>query len=210
MRLLNRPLVALCLLAAGGLAAVACRGAGGEEPATGTESEAVPAPSSAGGTVAGVKVQLAGADERVRLRQLPDGSLRFLVERHDGAVEPLNPDQFARRVFDEEARRHWWLLVLNITSPLGLAWVGVGLGGQLLFTGRMLLQWVASERSRRSVVPAGFWWLSLVGASMLVVYFVWRKDAVGVLGQATGWIVYLRNLTLIYRGRREATPAGAA
>jgi len=152
--------------------------------------------------VEGVAVQLEGAEETVRLRRLADGSLRFLLERRDGTVEALTPEEFARRVYDEEVQRSWWLLFLNISSPLGLAWVAVGLGGQLLFTGRMLLQWFASEKSKRSVVPAGFWWMSLAGASMLIVYFVWRKDVVGVLGQATGWVIYLRNLWLIRRESR--------
>ncbi|HRC84950.1 MAG TPA: lipid-A-disaccharide synthase N-terminal domain-containing protein [Thermoanaerobaculia bacterium] len=82
---------------------------------------------------------------------------------------------------------------------MGLAWVGLGLAGQLLFTGRMLLQWLASERERRSVVPVGFWWLSVAGSTLLVAYFLWRKDLVGVLGQGAGWVIYLRNLWLIYR-----------
>jgi lipid-A-disaccharide synthase-like uncharacterized protein len=72
----------------------------------------------------------------------------------------------------------------------------------------MLLQWLVSERSRRSVVPVGFWWLSLLGASMLLVYFVWRRDIVGVVGQSTGWIIYGRNLWLIYRERHAASTAG--
>ena len=66
----------------------------------------------------------------------------------------------------------------------------------------MLVQWLASERNRRSVVPVGFWWMSLGGATLLLVYFVWRKDVVGVLGQATGWLIYVRNLSLIYRSPR--------
>jgi lipid-A-disaccharide synthase-like uncharacterized protein len=89
--------------------------------------------------------------------------------------------------------------VLNITGPAGIAWVAMGLLGQVLFTGRMILQWLTSERARRSVVPVGFWWMSLAGASMLLAYFVWRRDIVGVLGQSAGWMIYSRNLWLIYR-----------
>jgi len=83
----------------------------------------------------------------------------------------------------------------------------VGLSGQVLFTGRMLVQWVVSERSKRSVVPTAFWWMSLCGASMLVIYFIWRKDIVGVLGQCTGWTIYVRNLWLIYAGQRHTPTA---
>jgi lipid-A-disaccharide synthase-like uncharacterized protein len=72
----------------------------------------------------------------------------------------------------------------------------------------MLLQWLVSERTRRSVVPVGFWWLSLVGASMLLVYFIWRRDIVGVLGQCAGWVVYGRNLWLIHREHRAAAAPG--
>ncbi|NBC10815.1 MAG: hypothetical protein GVY24_03650 [Planctomycetes bacterium] len=86
-------------------------------------------------------------------------------------------------------------------------WVAVGLSGQVLFTGRMVVQWVVSERFKQSVVPTAFWWMSLCGASMLVIYFVWRKDIVGVLGQCTGWTIYVRNLWLIYAGRRRLPTA---
>ena len=85
----------------------------------------------------------------------------------------------------------------------------LGLLGQVLFTGRMLIQWLASERERRSVVPVAFWWMSLAGASMLLVYFLWRKDIIGVLGQSAGWVVYTRNLWLIYRHPEDAAPKPA-
>ena len=88
--------------------------------------------------------------------------------------------------------------LLNITSPIGIAWVALGLVGQVLFTLRMVFQWLVSERRKRSVVPVGFWWMSLGGASMLLVYFAWRRDIVGILGQSTGWLIYVRNLWLIY------------
>jgi len=147
---------------------------------------------------AAVKVQLSGADETVPLARGEDGSLLFLLHHHDGTVEALSPEAFARRVHDEQAHRGFWLRFLNITSPVGVAWVALGLLGQILFTGRMLFQWIASEKSRRSVVPTAFWWMSLAGATLLLAYFIWRKDVVGVLGQATGWLIYLRNLWLIH------------
>ena len=148
---------------------------------------------------ASIKVELKGVDTVVHLVETADGGVRFVLRGHDGTYRPLTPDEFARRVVEEQRKRHFWLRLLNITSPWGMAWVGLGLLGQLLFTGRMLYQWLASERTGRSVVPPAFWWMSLAGASMLLVYFVWRKDVVGVLGQATGWGIYLRNLWLIYR-----------
>ena len=80
-------------------------------------------------------------------------------------------------------------------------WLAVGLLGQLLFTSRFLVQWVASERRRQSVVPTAFWWLSLGGAALLLAYAIYRRDPVFILGQAFGFVVYTRNLVLI--GRRH-------
>ena len=97
--------------------------------------------------------------------------------------------------------------LLNITSPIGIAWVGLGLLGQGLFTGRMIVQWLVSEKNKRSVVPVAFWWMSLAGATMLVTYFAWRKDIVGILGQSIGWLIYSRNLWLIYRHKSPVIDA---
>lgn len=99
-------------------------------------------------------------------------------------------------------RRPFIYRILNITSDIGMVWVALGFLGQLLFTGRMLVQWLASEKARASVIPVMFWWMSLCGATMLLIYFIWRKDIVGILGQSTGWFIYFRNLQLIYRGSR--------
>lgn len=151
-----------------------------------------------GPPLASVKVKLKGVDVTVPVIQLDDGSHRFVFKNSDGTEEPLTPDQFAARVFDEQTHRPMWMRVLNITSMLGVAWVALGLLGQVLFTGRMIVQWLVSEKHRKSVVPNVFWWMSLGGASMLLAYFIWRKDIVGILGQATGWFIYVRNLYFIY------------
>jgi 4-amino-4-deoxy-L-arabinose transferase-like glycosyltransferase/lipid-A-disaccharide synthase-like uncharacterized protein len=149
---------------------------------------------------------------RMRIRPLPDGVRRVYLESDGsgghvyvmqligGGTERLRPAEFAARLERDNRNRSLLYKTLNITSPVGIAWVAMGLLGQLLFTGRMLLQWFTSERAKRSVVPVGFWWMSLAGASMLLVYFVWRRDIVGVLGQSTGWVIYIRNLWFIYRG----------
>jgi len=128
------------------------------------------------------------------------GEFVYEVVWRDGRREELSPSEFSDLLYSGQAGRPPAFAFLNITSPIGFAWVGLGLLGQALFAGRMLVQWLASERRRRSVVPVAFWWMSVGGATLLIVYFVWRKDAVGVLGQATGWLIYLRNLRLIYRG----------
>ena len=157
-----------------------------------------------------LKIVPAGV-EGVALAPTAAGGHVYLVEFRDGRRERLSPEAFAELLYRDWSGRNRFYAVLNITSPIGIAWVGLGFLGQLLFTGRMLVQWLASERSRRSVVPVAFWWMSLGGATMLLIYFVWRKDIVGVVGQATGWLIYLRNLRLIYRrGTVEAATRGAA
>jgi len=145
----------------------------------------------------------AGAD-RAMLTLDDAGEVRYRVWWADGGETWASPEVYASALYDQRSARPWSCAFLNITSPVGFAWVSLGLLGQVLFTGRMVVQWLASERNRQSVVPPVFWWMSLAGASMLVIYFIWRKDAVGVLGQATGWIIYARNLRLIYVPQRAA------
>ncbi|MFQ5566507.1 MAG: lipid-A-disaccharide synthase N-terminal domain-containing protein [Paracoccaceae bacterium] len=83
-----------------------------------------------------------------------------------------------------------------------LVWILVGLGGQVLFMMRFLVQWVVSERAKRSVIPVAFWWLSIGGAVILLAYAIWRADPVFILGQSMGFFIYARNLWLIYAERR--------
>jgi len=89
-------------------------------------------------------------------------------------------------------------------------WAAFGLVAQLAFTARFVVQWLASERAGRSVMPLAFWYLSLGGSTGLLVYAVVRADPIFILGQSLGSIIYLRNLTLIYRQRQpdQATPEG--
>lgn len=83
-------------------------------------------------------------------------------------------------------------------------WVIVGLAGQLMFSARFLIQWIMSERAKRSVMPIAFWYFSLAGGVILFAYAVYRRDPVFMLGQATGLIVYIRNLWLIHAAKRAA------
>ena len=150
------------------------------------------------------KVSLAGAKDNVKVARLKDGSFVYVVKRlGSGTDRLLTPDEFSRLYYGQETTRGWLSAVFNVTSPIGLVWVAIGLSGQLLFTGRMLVQWFTSEKSKRSVVPVSFWWMSLIGATMLLTYFLWRKDLVGVLGQGTGWLIYIRNLYLLYRWKEN-------
>jgi len=151
-----------------------------------------------------LKVELRGAKNNVKVVRLADGTVGFVVKRLGADSDRfLTPNEFANLVLQQRESSGLLNTLLNITSPVGIAWVTLGLGGQILFTGRMLVQWIVSERSKRSVVPVAFWWMSLIGSSMLLIYFIWRRDIVGILGQATGWFIYIRNLVLIYRPRRQ-------
>lgn len=78
-------------------------------------------------------------------------------------------------------------------------WVLIGLFGQFLFSMRFFVQWVASERKKQSVIPISFWYLSIAGSAVLLLYAIRREDPVFILGQAFGTFVYVRNLMLIYR-----------
>lgn len=73
-------------------------------------------------------------------------------------------------------------------------WLVVGLVGQLLFFFRFLVQWLASEKARQSVIPNSFWYLSLAGGSVLLMYAIHVGDPIFILGQSTGAFIYLRNL----------------
>lgn len=83
--------------------------------------------------------------------------------------------------------------------PAEHTWVGIGLAGQACFFSRFLVQWIASERKKRSVVPRAFWYLSISGGLILLSYSLWRRDPVFILGQSVGLFVYLRNLVLLRR-----------
>lgn len=89
------------------------------------------------------------------------------------------------------------------------AWLIVGFVGQALFASRFILQWLASERAQRSVVPTAFWYFSLAGSSVLLAYAIHRADPVFIVGQSTGLAIYLRNLHLIRR-RKMSVDTGDA
>ena len=78
-------------------------------------------------------------------------------------------------------------------------WLAVGFLGQAMFSGRFIVQWIASERKKASVIPVAFWWLSLAGGLALFAYAVHRGDPVFILGQVAGLVVYGRNLVLLRR-----------
>jgi lipid-A-disaccharide synthase-like uncharacterized protein len=84
-------------------------------------------------------------------------------------------------------------------------WLVVGFAGQALFTMRFIVQWISSERQRRSVIPTAFWYFSLAGGVTILAYALHRKDPVFIVGQAAGVFIYLRNLHLILRQQKAPT-----
>lgn len=84
-----------------------------------------------------------------------------------------------------------------------LAWIVVGFMGQALFSARFIVQWLASERVKRSIVPRAFWYFSLAGGATLLAYAIHKQDPVFIAGQGLGLLVYLRNLYLIRSGRQQ-------
>ena len=76
-------------------------------------------------------------------------------------------------------------------------WLITGFAGQFIFGARFLVQWIASEKKKKSHIPVIFWYLSLIGGIILLVYAIHIKDPVFIIGQGFGLIVYFRNLILI-------------
>lgn len=90
-------------------------------------------------------------------------------------------------------------------------WLLIGVGGQLLFAARFIVQWIASERAGRSVVPLAFWFFSIGGGLITLIYGIYKKEPVIILGQALSIFIYVRNLALIGREQKKPTrdvPAG--
>lgn len=100
----------------------------------------------------------------------------------------------------------WWAS----TSATEIAWLTVGLAAQLMFSMRFIVQWIASERARRSIVPETFWYFSLFGGAMLFAYAIYRLDPVFMLGQGMGLVIYSRNIYFIRSHRKSETQAAEA
>jgi lipid-A-disaccharide synthase-like uncharacterized protein len=78
-----------------------------------------------------------------------------------------------------------------------MVWILIGLAGQAMFSIRFIIQWLASEKAKKSIVPVSFWYFSIGGSVILLIYAIHRRDPVFILGQSTGSFIYLRNLYLI-------------
>jgi len=146
-----------------------------------------------------------GALEIVEAAGDRPASFRLLF-RDGSATEALSVDVLRgilpAGVFDRlmTAQDNPVFRVLNITGWGSLLWILIGFGGQAAFSGRFVVQWLVSEKQRRS---EAFWWMSLVGGVGLFTYFAWRQDIVGVLGQSSGLVIYARNIRLIHKRRKR-------
>jgi len=84
------------------------------------------------------------------------------------------------------------------------AWLIVGFAGQAMFSMRFLIQWIQSEKARKSIIPRAFWYFSIAGSGTLLIYAIHIGDPVFMLGQSMGMFIYLRNLHLILRESRQS------
>lgn len=80
-------------------------------------------------------------------------------------------------------------------------WLAVGLLGQGIFSARFIIQWLVSEKEKKSIIPVAFWYLSLLGGVTLLMYALYKRDPVFIIGQFSGIFIYSRNLFLIHRER---------
>ena len=84
-----------------------------------------------------------------------------------------------------------------------IIWLAVGFLGQALFSARFLVQWIKSEREKKSVFPIAFWYFSIAGGATLLAYAIYREDPVFILGQLTGLFIYFRNLHFVVYERKN-------
>lgn len=97
------------------------------------------------------------------------------------------------------------ILIPNFTAEH--IWICIGFLGQGLFTMRFFVQWLASEKQKKSVIPTAFWYFSLAGGLTLFCYAIYRQDPVFIIGQGTGLFIYLRNLYFILKPATETANA---
>jgi lipid-A-disaccharide synthase-like uncharacterized protein len=82
-------------------------------------------------------------------------------------------------------------------------WLVIGFIGQALFSARFIVQWLSSEKIKKSVIPQAFWYFSVAGGATLLAYAIHRRDPVFIVGQAAGLFIYARNLQFIWRDRKQ-------
>jgi lipid-A-disaccharide synthase-like uncharacterized protein len=144
--------------------------------------------------------------------------MRFDLRQKSGDEQRCAGGEIQKRlvalpVLSERHRRMNTMYLLADTKILGIAlnpWKIIGLSGSLIFGLRFLLQWIASERARKSVIPFGFWECSALGSFLTLSYFaIYRHDSVGVLQSLLPLPIYLRNLYFRYTHHRPKHPGNA-
>jgi len=88
-------------------------------------------------------------------------------------------------------------------QDIPLSWLVLGFLGQALFSMRFLIQWIYSEKHKKSIIPIAFWYFSLAGGITLLSYAILRGDPVFIMGQSLGLFVYIRNLVFVRREKNQ-------
>lgn len=89
----------------------------------------------------------------------------------------------------------------NLVTQINI-WVILGFIGQFMFGSRFIVQWIVSEKRGESFIPEMFWYLSMAGSSILLIYAIYRRDPVFIMGQSFGLFIYVRNIMLIYKKKK--------
>ncbi len=92
---------------------------------------------------------------------------------------------------------------LNEYFTMDKIFLYIGLFGQLCFSMRFIIQWIYSEKAKKSVIPVAFWYFSLSGGIILLIYAIYHRDPVFIMGQAPGVFIYSRNIYLIHKNKKE-------
>jgi lipid-A-disaccharide synthase-like uncharacterized protein len=141
------------------------------------------------------------------------------------SMEPGRPRPLNNRMklpCEERAETLTTTLSMNMLALIAITWIGkeyrflgldwsylmvLGFIGNALFSMRFLVQWLASERKGESVIPVSFWYWSIAGSALMCVYFIFRRDPVGILAYLPNSLIYIRNLMLIRRRKFAYTAA---
>jgi lipid-A-disaccharide synthase-like uncharacterized protein len=144
---------------------------------------------------------------RHREQPLPHTLLSGRLVRYEIAARPAGQGAFVP-VYSSPDVQMVFEHSMSVWEKIRLdRWVVLGFIGQIVFMLRFLIQWIASERRRESVVPVAFWYCSLLGGAIVLLYGIVESEPIIILGQGLGFIVYGRNLYLIYRKRAEGARA---
>ena len=99
----------------------------------------------------------------------------------------------------------WWAT----TPTTDLIWIAIGFIAQFMFSMRFVVQWLATEKARASIIPETFWYFSVLGGALLLAYAIYRMDPVFIVGQAAGLVIYARNIYFIWANKRAPETARA-